>query len=216
MIHYERPIIARQALLPIALVILSAIIVHYLFGWLSALGLWLVALLLAFLYRDPRRQVPPVPLAIVAPVDGRLISVSQQRDPYLDREAIRIKMRGSLWGVFSIRSAMEGKVNDQWFARLPDNGKDRGIYKKSGIPAFAQWTKSDEGDDLVTTLTPRFASMHVRCSVQSGERIGQGKLCGFVPFGVIAEVFVPVNCRIDVKPGDKIRAGTSVIATLVR
>ncbi|HEY5602898.1 MAG TPA: hypothetical protein VIM41_07320 [Gammaproteobacteria bacterium] len=216
MIHYERPIIARQALWPMLVVILLASIVHYFYGWLIAAGFWLAVLLLAFLYRDPRRQVPPLPLGIVAPIDGRVISVNELRDPYLARGAVRIKIRGSLWGTFVLRSAMEGKVHGQWFGALPDNDEDRAIYQDSGIPAYAQWTRSDEGDDIVTTLTPRIAGKKVRCTVHSGERIGQGKRCGFVLFGVHAEIFVATHCRIDVKSGDKVQSGTRVIATLVR
>ncbi|WP_455220425.1 hypothetical protein [Kaarinaea lacus] len=216
MIHYERPIIARQALWPMGAVIVLASIVHYFYGWIFAIGLWLLLAVLAFLYRDPHRQVPPLPLAILAPIDGKVISISEQRDPYLGRETKRIKMRGSLWGAYPIRSAMEGKVNNQWFGTLPDNSENKDLYKKSGIPAFAQWTQSDEGDDIVTTLTPRIARKNSGCNVHSGERIGQGKRCGFVTFGVNAEIFLPLNCRIDVKPGDKIQAGIRVVATLVR
>ncbi|MCI0504974.1 MAG: phosphatidylserine decarboxylase [Gammaproteobacteria bacterium] len=216
MINYERPIIARQALLPLAALILVASIVQNRFGWQIAAGFWLVTLLLAYLYRDPRRRVPPLPLGIVAPIDGKVVSVIEQRDPYLARDAVCINMRGRLLGAFGIRSAMEGKVNDQWFGSLPDNNEDHSIYKKSGIPAFAQWTQSDEGDDIVTTLTPRFFGKDVNYTVHSGERTGQGKRCGFAPFGVNAEIFVPAGCRIEVRPGDRIQAGASVIATLVR
>jgi phosphatidylserine decarboxylase len=216
MIDYKRPIVARQAFLPVAALILLALIVQGRFGWLIASGFWLTAVLLAYLYRDPRRRVPPLPLGIVAPIDGKVVSVVEQRDPYLARDAFCISMRGSLRGAFGIRSAMEGKVNDQWFGSLPDNKEDRSMYKKSGIPAFAQWTQSDEGDDIVTTLTPRFFRKNMNYTVKSGERIGQGKRCGFAPFGVNAEIYVPVSSRIEVQPGDKIQAGASVIATLIR
>ncbi|MDX1811962.1 MAG: phosphatidylserine decarboxylase [Gammaproteobacteria bacterium] len=216
MIHYERAIIARQALWPMVAVIVLASIVHYFYGWLLAIGLWLLLAVLAFLYRDPQRQVPPLPLAILAPIDGKVTSISEERDPYLNREARRVKMRGNLWGAYPIRSAMEGKVNNQWFGTLPDDSKNKDLYKKSGIPTFAQWTQSDEGDDIVTTITPRFARRSSNCIVHSGERIGQGKRCGFVTFGVNAEIFLPLNCRIDLKPGDNIQAGISVVATLVR
>ncbi len=179
------------------------------------MGAWIIAAALMFIFRDPRRKVPPSPLGIVAPIDGKVVSVSQERDPYLDREAIRIKMRGSPWGVFSIRSAVEGKVQDQWFGALPD-GADQSLYRKTGIPPFAQWTQTDEGDDIVTTLSPKLVRKGMRCEVNSGERIGQGKRCGFIPFGADAETFIPSNSRIEVKPGDKIKSGTRIIANLVR
>lgn len=214
MLH-QRPVIARQGMLPIAVVLGLASVLYYFYGWWASFGLWIVAAALVFIFRDPRRQVPPSPLGIVAPIDGKVVSVNQERDPYLDREAIRIKMRGSWWGVFSIRSAMEGKVNDQWFGALP-NGADQSLYEKDGIPPFAQWTQSDEGDDIVTTLSPKLAGKGMRCEVNSGERIGQGKRCSFIPFGADAETFIPANSRIQVKPGDKIKAGTGIIATLVR
>jgi len=202
-------------MLPIATVLVLASILAYFYGWLASAGLWIIAAALVFIFRDPRRQVPPSPLGIVAPIDGKVVSVSQERDPYLDREAIRIKMHGSWWGVFGIRSAMEGKVSNQWFGALP-NGADQSLYAKEGIPPFAQWTQSDEGDDIVTTLSPKLARKGVRCQVHSGERIGQGKRCGFIPFGADAETFIPANSRIEVKPGDKIKAGTRIIASLVR
>lgn len=214
MLH-QRPVIARQGMLPIAVVLFLASMLHYFYGWWASLGVWIVAAALIFIFRDPRRQVPPSPLGIVAPIDGKVVSIDQERDPYLDREAIRIKMRGSRWGVFSIRSVIEGKVNDQWFGVLP-NAADQSLYGKKDIPPFAQWTQSDEGDDIVTTLSPKLVSKGMRCEVNSGERIGQGKRCSFIPFGADAETFIPPNSRIEVKPGDKIQAGTCIIATLVR
>ena len=215
MILHQRPIIARQGMRPIAAVLVVASLLHYNYGWWLASSAWVLAAILIFLYRDPRRQVPPSPLGIVAPIDGQVVSVTEERDPYLDREAIRIKMRGSWWGVFAVRSAMEGKVNNQWFGCLP-KGANSSLYVNNSIPVFAQWTQSDEGDDIVTTFSPKFVKNGARCEVQSGERIGQGKRCGFIPFGVNAETFLPANSRVDVNPGDRIKAGTKIIATLVR
>jgi phosphatidylserine decarboxylase len=123
-------------------------------------------------------------------------------------------MLGSLTGAYTVRSAMEGKVQNQWFGTLPEKSEE-GIYSATGIPKYAQWTRSDEGDDIITTLSPKFISSNIRCGASSGERIGQGKPCGFVPFGSDSEILLAENTRIDVKAGDKIKAGSSVIATLV-
>ncbi|MGD8572016.1 MAG: hypothetical protein PVF34_00970 [Gammaproteobacteria bacterium] len=214
MLDQPNTLIARQGVAPIAVVLLLAIIVHYNYGWLPAGGLWLLTLALVFFFRDPRRAVPPSPLAIVAPVDGKIVSVDKVQDPYLQREAWCIRIKGSWWGVFTVRSVMEGKVQNQWFGTLPDDSSSN-IYAKSGIPPFAQWTRSDEDDDVVTTLSPRFGVKGSRCYVQSGERIGQGKRCSYMPFGSHAETFLPSNSRIDVNPGDAVKAGSSVIATLM-
>ena len=214
MIERRRPVIIRQAFLPLATLIILALIVHYQFGILYAVWLWAIAVIVGLFFRDPRRQIPPIPLAIVAPVDGTVASIDDVYDPYLKRSAIRIQVAGSLTGVFTVRSPMEGKVQNQWFGTLPENSEE-GIYSATGIPEFAQWTQSDEGDDVITTMTAKFLSSGVRCETSAGERIGQGKRCSFVPFGSNAEVLLADNTRIDVKVGDKIMAGSSVIATLV-
>lgn len=214
MIHFQHPIIAQQAFWPLAFLIMFALIVHYQFGVEYGVWIWLLAAITAFLFRDPRRQIPPVPLAIVAPVDGRVASVEKVFDPYLNRPAMRIQILGSITGAYTVRSVVEGKVQQQWFGTLPEKSEE-GIYSATGIPVYAQWTQSDEGDDVITALSPKFLSSSPQCNAGSGERIGQGKVCTFVPFGADAEVLTAENTRIDVKAGDKIKAGSSIIATLV-
>lgn len=214
MIHFQRPVIARQAFWPLTILALMALITHYKLGVQYSIGLWLLIALTAFLFRDPRRSIPPVPLAVVSPIDGTVASVEKVIDPYLDRPAIRIQLLGSITGVYTVRSVAEGKVQQQWFGTLPPKHEE-GIYSATGIPEYAQWTQTDEADDIVTTMAPKFLKSGLRCNTSSGERIGQGKACAFVPFGVDAEVLLAENTRIDVKPGDSITAGSSVIATLV-
>jgi len=214
MIHFQHPVIARQAFWPLTILVLLALIVHYQLGIEYGIWLWSLTGITAFFFRDPRRQIPPLPLAVVAPVDGTVASVEKVIDPFLNRQAIRIQLVGSLTGVYTVRSAVEGKVQQQWFGTLPPKN-DEGIYSATGIPDYAQWTQTDEKDDVITTLSPKFLTSGVRCNTSSGERIGQGKACSFVPFGADAELLLAENTRIDVKPGDTIKAGSSVIATLV-
>jgi phosphatidylserine decarboxylase len=81
---------------------------------------------------------------------------------------------------------------------------------------FAQWIQSDEGDDVVLALESGTWGLRPRCYAQTGERIGQGQRCGHLRFGARVNVLVPESTRINVEIGDKVRAGTSIIATLVR
>ncbi|MGE0080384.1 MAG: phosphatidylserine decarboxylase [Thiohalomonadaceae bacterium] len=196
------PIIAREGWLPIAFFTVVGFYAWDRWSGVVAAVAWTVAALLAFYFRDPPRRVPPSPLAVVSPVDGRVLAVETVRDQRLERDAIRVRLAMRPLGVFSVRSPIEGKVMRQWFPQEDE-------------PIFAQWVQSDEHDDVVVASTARSRGRRANCDAQSGERVGQGQRCGFVPFGADVEIFLPVNSRLMVQPGDHVQSGVSVLARLV-
>ncbi len=201
---YRYPLIAREGWLLILAVVLIAGVLHY--GQHNPLEwpFWGLALGFVFLFRDPPRKVPPLPLAIVSPADGRVVSVEKVRDPYLDREAVNITLEMSFLDIYSIRSPMEGKVQQQWYPHA-------GVEPNTGC--YAQWVQSDEKDDVVLAVSGH-GIRRPRCYIHAGERIGQGQRCGLVRFGSRLQVFVPENSQLKVKSGERVRAGTSVLANL--
>ena len=54
-----------------------------------------------------------------------------------------------------------------------------------------------------------------QCYVRFGDRIGQGKRCGFVHMGGRVDIYLPVNSVPSVASGDTVRAGTDAIARLI-
>ena len=79
----------------------------------------------------------------------------------------------------------------------------------------AMWVRTDEGDDVVLVVTSRWSFHRVRFSVNVGERIGQGQRCGFSHFGSRVDVLAPASSRSEVLSGQRIQAGSTVIASLV-
>lgn len=219
MIPYQLKFFARESRVPVTILFCIALVLHYFALYLPALLCWLVIAVTLYLYRDPTRKVPPSPLGIIAPVDGTIRSIEKVRNQYLDREAIRISIHNHLLGTYTVRSPMEGKVTKQWFDSLPPEAVRTGsVDVLSGAvgPAFAQWNTSDEGDNVVFSLSPRFRLKAARFLVHSGERIGQGQRQIFIPFGAHADVYIPANSRVEVKENDTVKSGSSIIASLVR
>lgn len=179
---------------------------NYVLGYLGA-SLWIVMGIVIWLYRDPNRRIPPSPLGVVSPVDGRVDSVQEIYDTYLDRESIRVKIKISQSGVFSVRSVTEGKI----MSRPRNNNANT----KSTNGTVTIWVQTDEADDLVVILQPGSLQKHLYCNLVPGERIGQGQRYGFLLFGYSADVLLPVNSQVKVKKGDKVLAGTDIIAELV-
>jgi phosphatidylserine decarboxylase len=171
-------------------------------GWVWSLPLWLACGAIVYLYRDPSREIPSSPLAVVSPADGIVTAVEEVSDPYLDREAVRLDIQMHHAGVYSTRSPVEGKVLE------PKNSGDEG--KPHGV-----WLKTDEDDDLVVVMHRGPLHNLPRCFVRIGERLGQGQRCGYIQMGGLVEVYLPRYSRIQVTAGSHVKAGSDVIATLV-
>ena len=195
--------IAREGVAPLLAVILAAVLVMHFMGALQSLAFWVVGLLLLVLFRDPDREIPSQPLAVVSPADGKVIAVSKEYDPYLLRQSVRVTVQMHPYGVFTTRSPVEGKV-------LEPPHYPEGENRPHGV-----WLQTDEGDDIVMVMTRGRLKTQPHCYIRFGERTGQGKRCGFVHLGGRVEVYLPENCRLLVAEGDVVHSGSDPIATLV-
>lgn len=197
------PLIAREGWLGIFLVGGAAAAVHFEFGWVWSLPLWVFVLALLFMFRDPVRDVSATPLAVVSPADGRIETIETVRDPYIDRDAQRITIRMHPYGVFSTRSPAEGRMLEPRRATADGQALPHGV-----------WLQTDEGDDLVIVMNRGPLRNAPRCYVRFGERVGQGQRCGFITLGSTIDIYLPGNSRVKVHAGDRVHAGADVIAQL--
>lgn len=176
-----------------------------------AIPVLLLVLLVMFVYRDPDREIPAIPLAIISPIDGRVIDIKEDYDPYMARQAIRISMRMNLLGTYTLRSPIEGKMQ-QKMIYYEGEGSSGGM--KTNCMYASTWIKTDEGDDIVMMLQKEANWKPLHCYIQSGERVGQGRRCGYYRFGSMIHVFLPTNVRIKCKSGDSLKCGSDIIAIL--
>ncbi|MDQ2695540.1 MAG: hypothetical protein M3Z21_09240 [Pseudomonadota bacterium] len=196
--------VAREGRIPLAFAVVLALAATARFEW-AGLPLWLAAVLLLFLFREPRRSVPARPLALVSPVDGRVVSIASRLAPQLRQEMIGIRIQAGPLGPFTVRSPTEGRI-----LSAPDHA-----WAADNRPRVVAWVQTDEKDDVLLTLTPRLAKLAPSFYFPLGSRVGQGQRCGFLPLGGSAEVLVPLSSRLKVQPGDTVRAGADIIALLV-
>ncbi len=189
------------------LVLLVLTISSYIFfGLISALFLLVLLAFATFLFRDPICDVPAVPLAILSPASGCVLSVTETEDGWLERSAIRVRIKLSLWDAHSMRSPIEGKVMNQWSSAENESEFSRTI---------AYWIKTDEDDDLLIALGLNASTKFARMSFHSGDRTGQGQRCGFLYFSGIIDIYLPENSRISVKAGEQVMSGTTILGQFV-
>ena len=199
----RHPYFSRAGWVPFGICAVGGVLVARFLGWGWSIPFWLGCVAIVYLFRDPRREIPSSPLAVVSPADGTVAAVEELSDPYLERQAIQLVIDMKHTGVYSTRSPVEGKV-------LEPRNSIEGEHQPHGV-----WLQTDEGDDLVVVMHRGPLRNLPHCYVRVGERVGQGQRCGYVPMGGRVEVYLPANSRPLVKPGSAIRAGSDVIATLV-
>ena len=196
-------VIAREGHAPLLAALVAAFMVWHFVSLPASLLLWLLVGLVIFIFRDPERDIPSIPLAVVSPADGRIVAINTVHDPYLERQSIQVSVQMNAYGVFTTRSPVEGKVQEP--PHLPTD-----VKTPHGV-----WLKTDEDDDVVMVMNKGRMNAGPRCYIRFGERIGQGKRCGFVPLGSQIDLYLPEYARLSVAVDDMVLGGSDVIAKLV-
>ena len=112
---YPHPIIAREGWPFLAIAVAAAGCVEIFFGGWWATPVWVVALFVLQFFRDPAREIPAGPGLVLAPADGRIVAVERARDPWLERDALKISVFMNVFNVHSNRAPVDGTVENVWY-----------------------------------------------------------------------------------------------------
>jgi phosphatidylserine decarboxylase len=209
---YPHPIIAREGWPFLAAAIVAAAVASWFVGWWSA-PLWLAALFVLQFFRDPARQVPGDARTVVSPADGRVVAVGRARDPYLDRDAIKVSVFMNVFNVHSNRSPVDGRVQKRWYN--PGGFLNASLDKASAEnERNALWLRTPEGADVTCVQIAGLIARRILCYVGEGDNLERGQRFGFIRFGSRVDIYVPQDAKLVAALGDKVYATSTVIATL--
>src|ERR1700738_4040820 len=96
---YPHPITAREGWTFLAIAIVVAALLTGLGYSVLAVLAWLVVAFIAQFFRDPPRKIPQDEKAVLPPPEGRVAGVETPRDPYLDRDALKISVFMNVFNV---------------------------------------------------------------------------------------------------------------------
>lgn len=149
---------------------------------------------------DPRHGVACKPRGLLAPVDGYVVHRRECHDEVLGREAIRLTLRTRLWGSYCLRAPIGGMV-----VALP--GRNRSEVSR---------IRTDEGEDVLLRVSRGHLLGAHPVMVPVGERVGQGRRCGLRRLAREIEILLPAGTRVEVRLGQRVRSGETLLATLLR
>jgi phosphatidylserine decarboxylase len=210
---YPHPILAREGWPIIALAIIFTLTVQYFIGFLGALPLWLITLFVIQFFRDPARTVPTQENAILAPADGRIVTIDHTIDPYLQRDAIKVSVFMNVFNVHSNRSPITGRIEKIWY--------HAGSFLNAALSKAslenernAVHAKLNNGADIVFVQIAGLVARRILCYVKEGDTLHKGQRYGFIRFGSRVDVYLPIGANIKVQLGDKVSATETILAEL--
>jgi phosphatidylserine decarboxylase len=196
-------------------VALAGLVASAVWAWyLAPLFAAALIFILAF-FRDPTRQVPTEPGAVVAPADGRITEVTEAVEPqFLQARAHKIGIFMSLVSVHVNRSPCAGRV--EAVAHRPGrflDARDPAASAENESAALVIGDAEGRGARVLVRQVAGVLARRIVCAAAVGDRLERGQRIGMIKFGSRAEVYVPVDAGFDVavKIGDSVKAGETVL-----
>jgi len=197
------PFIAAGVLLAVAVLVIPA--------WFGVLILVVYTGFAVQFFRDPERNPPPGDELILSPADGRVVEVLDvQSAPYLDREAKKVGIFMSGFDVHVNRNPVSGVVEAVHYRR--------GGYKKADLPQAsllnehnAVVLRRNDGVRIVFLQIAGLVARRIVCYIEQNDHVNRGDRMGMIRFGSRVDVYLPRDAQIEVREGDKTRAGETVL-----
>jgi phosphatidylserine decarboxylase len=180
-------------------------LIHYLAGPWFAMPLWLLALFCLYFFRDPEREVPSGRVA-VSPADGKVIAIKPE-GPNVTRFTIFL----NVFDVHVNRAPIAGRIEKVEYK----TGKFLVASKEACSTDNEQNVVTVKGDGA-TVVFKQIAGLIARRIVftpKVGDRVAAGERIGLIKFGSRMDVLFGPEWEIVAKVGQRVSAGSSVIAT---
>ena len=213
--RYPHPIIAREGWPFIAAVPSRPRPSHWACGGWWAAPLWLVVAFMVQFFRDPpRRGAAASRERCCRRPTGASSRSSAARDPYLERDAIKMSVFMNVFNVHSNRSPVDGEVRNAWY----HIGKFfNAALSKSSLEneRAALWIRTAGRRRRHLRADRGARSRGASCATRApAQRLARGERFGFIRFGSRVDVYLPPDARPVASVGDKVYATESILAVL--
>lgn len=191
-------------------------------AWFAALVDWtgvsvilgLLTIAVACFFRDPERVVPTAPGSIVSAADGTVMEVASIAEPhFLDREMKRVTVFLSLLDCHINRFPLPGQVVGTRYVEGKFHPANLRRASREN-ERHAVHIRTQQGDDVVVVQIAGLLARRIVFYPETGDVVEKGERMGMIKFGSRVDVYLPLEAEIDVKPGDKVRGGETVLGWL--
>jgi len=177
-------------------------------SWLASpvlgLPMYLAAAFCLYFFRDPERAIPAGDVA-VSPADGKVLSV-QADGP----DQTRVSIFMNVFDVHVNRAPIAGRVSQIAYkkGRFLVASRDRAALENEQNLVVLEGGGSRVAYKQIAGLIAR----RIVCYKKTGDEVMRGERVGLIKFGSRVDVFLGPEWQVEIKPGERVRAGSSVLA----
>lgn len=194
----------------VSLLAVAAILVWLTGAWYWALLPVLLAAFFLWFFRDPQRAIPSAPGLIVSPGDGLVTETVLINTPDGPRQRVSIFL--NVFNVHVNRAPIAGVLSSVRYYK--------GKFVNAMNPASAENNERNvvtirgEGIEVTFSQIAGLLARRIVFPLREGDRVERGQRVGLIKFGSRVDLVMPAEAELQVKVGQKVKGGTSVIAAM--
>ena len=179
---------------------------------LATLILAAITTFVLMFFRDPERILPEGNNIVTSPADGKVILAQPVTDSrFADHELQKISIFMNVFNVHVNRMVISGEVRR--ISYVPGTflaADDEQAHLKNEYCAIT--LSNSEAEQFTVVQIAGLIARRIVCWLEPGDFIKQGKRFGLIRFGSRVDIYMPRSYVLTVSPGQKVRAGESIIA----
>lgn len=208
--------VAREGLPFISLIVFATLIVALLGYDLLALLSLLLTAFVSYFFRDPERISPDDEDVVVSPADGKVILVEKIFDDrFVNEHVYKVSIFMSVFDVHVNRLPFAGEVEKIQYTpgSFYAANTDQGGLANENCAVILNNTKKNFRFAIVQVAG--LVARRIVCWLEKGDRVERGSRFGLIRFGSRVDIYLPQQIQIEVRSGQRVKAGETVIGYLV-
>ena len=170
-----------------------------------------LTLFVVYFFRDPERHVPPDPLLVVSPADGRVMSVTATTDEdFMNGTATRVTIFLNIFNVHVQRAPLGGHVAH--YDYQPGTFVAAWREEASRENERASLGIETEAGPLLVRQIAGLVARRIATYPRVDDTVSRGDRIGLIRFGSRVDLFLPPDWPVIVQPGDKVQGGETPVA----
>ncbi len=194
----------------LSLLVVAVLVVWFTGGWAWGILPILLAAFFLWFFRDPERAIPTAPGLIVSPADGLVTETVSISTPDGPRQRISIFL--SVFDVHVNRSPIGGVLSTVRY--------QKGKYLNAMNPTSAEANEQNivtvrgEGIEITFKQIAGLLARRIVFPFREGDTVTRGQRVGLIKFGSRVDIVLPAEAALQVKVGERVKGGASVLAAM--